>query len=611
MELGNAKPKTATNPEQIDEQIRQARSCLNNSKDAAMEAAAHAYMIWLMTQKGDAKKWLETSIKTRNDEIEAHNTLEKNDTKRAKDFVDGKLSKEDRLNQDPKDKDAKAEIETEKENLRKIHARTKKETADRQLVPIEAREDANKFIKLVKFVFAFDRQSDSDVTTRYATVLSWIEANVAKGSPSEAAEIVSAMREAGGFEYVLRLQRDLTSLASEEAEDRKIVGEYLRDQAKKVFKEAAPKASFEMEAKHAKDGVVLLIGRYTGGKVEIISEAELGDNDIERAITRFGDESDKPANPNCEFVSRALDLGEMIKEGQTTALTYSDGGSGDKIKVQRVITLRPGPTDGKSQLVISARHTEASPVIYATPKANSLGSTKQPLMLANEARKRIEREFDDAAKRRLLELSAIENPKGKNDKEIASPLAWIATNRALADKNRDSALKQYYWNDLANASSRPLDVDNFQPQFTQTIDIFDIRTIFEERLKAWGESKSSSKNQTDMRLVFDKDILKLVIHDEPDLDIKLKQAITGKFSMRFKPRDVFDLISHMKDQHAEHYVIMGDEAGLMRIKWDDDLGEYEVNLPTLGTDGRLQSRRVSPMRMNAAPIAESPSQSAA
>ena len=56
---------------------------------------------------------------------------------------------------------------------------------------------------------------------------------------------------------------------------------------------------------------------------------------------------------------------------------------------------------------------------------------------------------------------------------------------------------------------------------------------------------------------------------------------------------------------------MGDEAGLMRIKWDDDLGEYEVNLPTLGTDGRLQSRRVSPMRMNAAPIAASPNQSAA
>ena len=81
--------------------------------------------------------------------------------------------------------------------------------------------------------------------------------------------------------------------------------------------------------------------------------------------------------------------------------------------------------------------------------------------------------------------------------------------------------------------------------------------------------------------------------------------------MRFKPRDVFDLISHMKDQHAEHYVITGDEAGLMRIKWDDDLGEYEVNLPTLGSDGRLQSRRVSPMRMNAAPIAASPNQSAA
>ena len=104
MEIGNSKPKTATNPEQITEQIRQARSCLNNSKDAAMEAAAHAYMIWLMTQKGDAKKWLETSIKTRNDEIAANNSNEKNDAKRAKDFVDGKLPKEDRLNQDPKDK---------------------------------------------------------------------------------------------------------------------------------------------------------------------------------------------------------------------------------------------------------------------------------------------------------------------------------------------------------------------------------------------------------------------------------------------------------------------------------------------------------------------------
>jgi hypothetical protein len=43
------------------------------------------------------------------------------------------------------------------------------------------------------------------------------------------------------------------------------------------------------------------------------------------------------------------------------------------------------------------------------------------------------------------------------------------------------------------------------------------------------------------------------------------------------------------------YKLSGDPSGLLRISWSDQYGEYSIHLPTVGTDGKLQSRRVGPM----------------
>jgi hypothetical protein len=50
------------------------------------------------------------------------------------------------------------------------------------------------------------------------------------------------------------------------------------------------------------------------------------------------------------------------------------------------------------------------------------------------------------------------------------------------------------------------------------------------------------------------------------------------------------------DQHVTGYTLAGDEGGLLRLSWEDQNGFFDFYLPTLGSDGKLQSRRVAPMR---------------
>ena len=50
-------------------------------------------------------------------------------------------------------------------------------------------------------------------------------------------------------------------------------------------------------------------------------------------------------------------------------------------------------------------------------------------------------------------------------------------------------------------------------------------------------------------------------------------------------------------QHGSDYRFEIDDTGLLMVAWADQYAAYQVYLPTATKDGRMESRRVAPMRI--------------
>ena len=68
--------------------------------------------------------------------------------------------------------------------------------------------------------------------------------------------------------------------------------------------------------------------------------------------------------------------------------------------------------------------------------------------------------------------------------------------------------------------------------------------------------------------------------------------------LKFRPRELANLFSMLSHQHGSEYRFEVDDAGLLMVGWEDKFASYQVYLPTATKDGRLESRKVAPMRIN-------------
>ena len=141
--------------------------------------------------------------------------------------------------------------------------------------------------------------------------------------------------------------------------------------------------------------------------------------------------------------------------------THGNTKSGEKIRVQRIVALRPHGENG-SEFVISARSADASPIIYARPKnVEDLGRPDRTMMLTLQTRKRMEHFLRDANVRRHIEIKADTNPKRADSSEAKSPMSWIGGNVTLLAQSSKNAQQQFYWSDMLNVDQKPLDVEKF------------------------------------------------------------------------------------------------------------------------------------------------------
>ena len=86
-----------------------------------------------------------------------------------------------------------------------------------------------------------------------------------------------------------------------------------------------------MQITNAPDGIVLLIGRYVGGKVEVVDDIPLEAGEVESMVSRVSDDLLPPISESAEFVARVLALGDIVVEGKATDKTRDDTIVGEKL----------------------------------------------------------------------------------------------------------------------------------------------------------------------------------------------------------------------------------------------------------------------------------------
>lgn len=159
------------------------------SKDFAMQAVAHVYLVYHNTLSDDGKDWLEKQIAKRNDEIAKHN-----DAIPARKETAAAFKAE--LSKNPQAVASKQVMEdanlTEEEWT--LEKRSKIDTP---------RKGASSFTTICRLVLHFDHEYHASNTSRYCAILEWLDAKFKNHQLTSITPLVNALKDAGGFEKVL------------------------------------------------------------------------------------------------------------------------------------------------------------------------------------------------------------------------------------------------------------------------------------------------------------------------------------------------------------------------------------------------------------------------
>jgi len=592
MSRGNGKLATSLTRADMDRLVETARDCHNRSRDAGSEAVAQAYLLSLEVVSGDCAKWFEAELAKFNLLADTHNTELNGKQERAKKFVEGKLVKNDHLNSVVTDEGLAKVHDDERDMLRVVHARTPTERTALKLFSAKMRDDSSPYMPIVRYVFNFNKHVHGAMVSRYCLVLEWIHSQFKAVQIVDVEMIKDAIAILGSFDAVVDFQREFGKTTTDDQKDAEIIRKAIAAEAKGIALGKKPIVTIDLQTEKVKDGFVLLLGRVSDQGIDVLGEAETTDNEIESAVSKFGKNTNVGDDRAMEFIGRVISIAAVIKDKQEI-MGGSDGKQ--KISTDRIFSLK-ADHDGAPHLVVSLNHADSGAVFYAKPKdINILNIDKGPCVLFGSVRRRMEKEMVDSIRRRFLTLKVNTNPKQADGTPAISLISWEIHNRVLAEAHRSTAKQSFYWSALGKVTAKPLDIDNFKPQFEFPLAQHELHDIFQKLLKPWKEAKDSQKASRAFTIKLEGQQVTLICGDADPMVLSSKVECDEQMAMNFRIPDLHGLLNVLCKKHFINYSLSGDPAGLLRLKWEDDYAYYGFHLPTVGTDGKLQSRRVAPM----------------
>lgn len=546
------------------------------SKDAATYAVAHAYLVYLNTQKPEGKKWLDEQITTRNSDITKHNqTVQQRKTDVETYKTQKKVNPKTVLTQQVAD-----DIKLTDEEWTALE-RTKIDSP---------RKGASPFTTLAKLVFKFDHNYHASNTSRYCAVLEWLDDRFKDTFLTSVAPLVTAIFDAGGFEKVLFLQRrgepDDTGYA---AADREIIEAKLKANIKTAIATANAKASFAMAPNYAtNDNVVIMYGRYDNGTVSVIDELPLETGEVDGMLRKLNDKAMLPVDDATEFVSRVLSLGELVETGKKTKHRVNKLAAAQQIKVYSLFSMIPDGADTK--LMVSGCMTNASVVVHAKPVGNiapDLVQTQDYLSMLKPGHKELAAKLHDRTNRTLYTLSRDTVPVRNDGKPSSSQISWCLSNSALSEKKRNTAERRMFWDYMAKGNYHPINVEPYTTQFTATVTQAELTTALLDYLKHFKTLTSDKSQSSAMMLRFETDKLTIVYKGQGDRIVPINATLSQTYEIMLRPHDVYGIISKLKQFEVPIITLSGNINGVFKVSFSDGVGDFDIYIPTCDADQQL------------------------
>lgn len=571
--------------------ITAARGAHARSKTGAAEAAALAYLVWRKVEapyaRAEDKEWFVKAVEKRNEDIKAFNAAVNKLQTRAKGYMDKTLGADDIANQSSTDPVKAAEIKVEQDKLDQLSTLKPNEWSKLRKVRIAARAGASDFTMLVKFVFGFEHVSDASMTSRYSTVLTWLDAKFGKQSVNGKEPLVDAIQTAGGIDMVVAEQRGNVEGKEQAEADRKAIAASVVQQTTDAFKAAPSLGTITMNVKNAEKGVVLLLCRDKGGTVEVVGQMPVASGKIDKELEKFDDPVLLPTKNEPEFVARVLAMGDLIPEGKAPEV-YVDGEFTGHADVEaRTLFAVPNSKAG-IELMMSTLCADVSVVVKARPNraAVKLGQLSVPAAMDWKARRTLEKSTKSRAQRRLINIASIEDDGG----DMA--LGWSVVNEALREASSPNAVKLHAWRDMSEDTKMPLDIDGFKARFTLTVKATDVEAFHDAAMRKWQASENGKKSETPMVLTFKAGAIIHSFGKEPDVTLPCTGKVASPVTLKFSARALSDLFEKIVAQHGETYSFSADEGGMLAISWTDKLGSYEVYQYAQSEKGAAISKRL-------------------
>lgn len=577
------------------------------AKKSQAEAAGYAYIAFRAVRFGKPKEIFQADIALYEEHAKKKNEELKKRFKEADDYIKGTLRPENEVYKEAKTAEEK---ERQAQLIAKLKADAAMSNSDRRklrYVSLDiSRSNSSRFMPIVRGALRAYHESQNWQVSQYCLALEWIEARFKDVPDLNVAMIKHAFSVAHGFEACVLEQ---SKLKGEEQDDEKIqvVKAAIRALARSKVEELDAVAEIDMPVLESKDGYFLALARVSDGKVKIIRDAECPEIDITSAVNRVGSGLALDVHPASEFLGRGVTVSEIIPEGQTIMAEDGENALG---KTSRLISVRPGE-DGAPELVFSVNLAEAGPVLIARPKdPNILGLLDAAAVIRTQERRKLEREVRDPGNRSLVTFTADLKPTTADGKPAESIMSWNFVNEALVNADMmDKAVTKVYFSGLDNIGNKPLDVVDFKPQLTGSITGADIDSILKLIPKPRAASKNAEPDEDGAKtksrvekfatFKFGDDQLVIIYGDADPLELACKTDRKGKVIVRLRTGDVWNICNELGELDCQNVEIAPDDRGLVRFGWTDTVGSYGYHQPTCGTDGRLQSRRVAPMRFDA------------
>lgn len=450
-------------------------------------------------------------------------------------------------------------------------------------------EPNNDLLAFVKLVADLRRAGDETHASRVRRALEWVMGRFDQTAIVSAEDVTEAVKNAGGFEAVIQSARGNPSKGDPNlvAAVAKAVLAEIASRAKEqapLFATDLPPGSVVANGLHA------ALVRSANGRLEVVGHHPLDAEKDGALLSAFRVALLPTSGGAPALLSRIHALSGIVPEGGLTMLTEGGGWNTAPLKEERVLLLRSG-AGGLPEIVVTARHVDASPVVLIRPTAACGPLALDPgscLALMKADRQKFEKLFAVDDVERILSVSAPNTVEADHDVGAVG-VVWRASIIAET-KAKDHKSFDFKWWPIGPHAHRPVEVANINKTITASATAEDIRTLkvsaLDPAMAKVRDGKPDAK-PTAVRVTSNGVTMRLAAVAGADVSMAVAQPASKPVQLLFRLSDLYATVSVLLRVGVTQAEVAVDEVGLLAFTWSDAVASYSVFLPAMSTTGGL------------------------